>query len=160
MLLDYKRDYAAAEQASRRALSMEPGDEGALLLLARVLEAQGRYDEALKTATETAKLAGDSGLNLRLVIVRLQALAGHRDEARAAAAALEKAGKDGTVRVHARDFGYLYVALGRTNDALDQFERALDERDPTLVWLTVAPRVDPLRSEPRFQAILRKIGLD
>ena len=160
MLLYYKRDYAAAEQASRRALSMQPGDESALLLLARVLEAQGRYDEALTTATETAKLAGDAGLNLRLVIIRLQALAGHRDEARAAAAALEKAGKDGTVRVHARDLGYLYVALGRTNDALDQFERALDERDPTLVWLTVAPRVDPLRSEPRFQAILRKIGLD
>jgi TolB-like protein/Tfp pilus assembly protein PilF len=160
MLLYYKRDYAAAEQASRRALNMEPGNESALLLLARVLEAQGRYDEALTIATDTAKLAGDSGLNLRLVIIRLLALAGHRDDARAAAAALEKAGKDGTVRVHARDLGYLYVALGRTNDALDQFERALDERDPTLMWLTVAPRVDPLRSEPRFQAILRKIGLD
>ncbi len=72
----------------------------------------------------------------------------------------EKAGQDGTVRVRARDLAYLYIALGRTTDALDQFERALDERDPSLVWLTVAPRVDPLRKEPRFQAILQKIGLD
>ena len=160
MLLYYKRDYAAAEEVSRRAVGMQPGNEGALLLLTRVLEAQGRYDEALATATETARLAGDAGLNLRLVVIRLQALAGHREEARVAAAALERAGRDGTVRVHARDLGYLYVALGRTNDALDQFERALDERDPTLVWLGVAPRVDPLRNEPRFQAILRTIGLD
>ena len=160
MLLYYKRDYAAAEQVSQRALSMQPGNESALLLLTRVVEAQGRFAEALATATEAARLAGDAGVNLRVVVIRLQALAGHVGEARVAAAELEKAGRDGTTRVRARDLAYMYTALGRTKEALDQFERALDERDPSLVWLTVAPRVDPLRKEPRFQAILGKIGLD
>jgi tetratricopeptide (TPR) repeat protein len=160
MLLYYKRDYEAAESVSRRAIALQPGDQSALLLLARVLEAQGRYDEALAIANEAIRLIGDPAPNLRVVIIRLQALTGNGDDARKAAAALEQAGRSGAVRVHARDLGYLYTGLGRTNDALDQFERALDERDPSLVWLSVAPRVDPLRSEPRFQAILRKIGLE
>ena len=160
MLLYYKRDYAAAEQVSRRAVSMEAGNESALLLLTRVLEAEGRFDEALGDSDGDGEPGRRQRPQSALVVIRLQALAGHADVARAAAAALEKDGKSGAVRVHPRDLAYLYVALGRTNDALDQFERALDERDPTLVWLTVAPRVDPLRKEPRFQAILRKIGLD
>ena len=160
MLLYYKRDYPAAEEVSRRALSMEPGNESALLLLTRVLEAERRFAEALATANEAARLAGDAGLNLRIIVIRLQALAGHVNEARAATAALEKEGREGATRLRARDLAYLYVALGRNKDALDQFERALDERDPSMVWLTVTPRVDTLRSDPRFQAILRKIGLD
>jgi hypothetical protein len=80
------------------------------------------------------------------------------DESLAATRALEQAGQKGTLRVRPRDLGFIYVAQGRINDSLDQFERALDERDPSLVWLTVMPRVDPLRDQPRFKAILQRVG--
>jgi tetratricopeptide (TPR) repeat protein len=159
ILLYYKRDYAGAEEVSNRALSMDPGKESAILLRARVLEEQKRYDESLALANEAKRLAGEPGVNLRVVLIRLQALTGHLGEARAATAALEKAGRDGTMRVRRRDLAYIYIALGRKADALTQFEGALDERDPSLVYLGVAPRVDPLRDDPRFQAILQKIGL-
>ena len=59
MLLYYKRDYEAAEEVSRRAIAKQPGDQSALLLLARVLEAQGRYEEALETANRAAQLVGN-----------------------------------------------------------------------------------------------------
>jgi serine/threonine protein kinase/tetratricopeptide (TPR) repeat protein len=160
MLLYYKRDWAGADRISQQALAIAPGNEFALLLQSRVAEAQQRYDEALAMAKEARRLSGDGGVNLRVVIIRLQALAGQLDEARAATAALEKAHQNGTLRVRPRDLAYVYLALGRHEDALDQFEKALDERDPSLIWLTVAPRVDVLRKEPRFQAILQKVGLD
>jgi tetratricopeptide (TPR) repeat protein len=160
MLLYYKRDYAAAEDVSQRALTMQPAHGGALILRSRVAEAQKRYDDALAAALEAARIAGDENVNLRVVIIRLQALAGHTDDARKATAALEKGAREGTLIVRARDFAYVYLGLGRHDESLSQFERALDERDPLLVWLSVEPRVDPLRTEPRFQAILKKIGLN
>jgi hypothetical protein len=51
------------------------------------------------------------------------------------------------------------LALGDRDGAIADFERALDERDWSLVWLTVDPRVDSLRGNPRFEAILTHIGL-
>ena len=159
MILFYKRDYTAAEQVSQRALQMQPGHASALVLRLRVAEAQQRYGDALAAGLEAERLAGVMNVTLRVFVIRLQALSGQVDSARVATRALEAAGRDGSLLVRARDLAYIYLALGRRDDALDQFERALDERDPLLVWLSVDPRVDELRKEPRFQAILQQIGL-
>ncbi|MBP1779164.1 MAG: hypothetical protein H6Q86_5175, partial [candidate division NC10 bacterium] len=42
---------------------------------------------------------------------------------------------------------------------LDLLERAYKERDPNLPYINCQPLWDPLRPEPRFQAILRRMGL-
>jgi tetratricopeptide (TPR) repeat protein len=51
-----------------------------------------------------------------------------------------------------------YVGLGDKNNALTWIERGYEERDPGLTWLKVFPIWDPLRSEPRFQAVLRRMN--
>ena len=160
LILYYKRDYAAAEEMSLRALAMKPGSESALLMRSRVLEAQERYDDALTLANEAFKLSANPGVTIQMVIIRLLALTGRLEESKAATIALQRKSRDENNVVRARDLAFIYVAQGRTAESLDQFERALDERDPSLVWLSVMPRVDPLRKEPRFAAILQKIGLN
>jgi serine/threonine protein kinase/tetratricopeptide (TPR) repeat protein len=160
MILYYARKFDEADQAAARALAMQPGYERALLLRARNAEAQGRFADALSLANQAAKLAGDGNANLRVVIIGLLALNGRLQESLAATEALEKAGQDGSLRVRSRDLAYICVAQGKIDAALDHFERALDERDPSLIWLTIGPRVDPLRKEPRFKAILQRMGLD
>jgi tetratricopeptide (TPR) repeat protein len=160
MLLYYKHDWDGARRVAEQALTMQPGSGFALRLRSRVAEAEGRYEDALVDAREAKRLAGDAWVNLEVVIIRLQFLAGRTADARRALAVLEQARLDGRLHVRPRDLAYIYTAQGRNADALDQFERALEDRDPSLVWLTLEPRVDPLRNDPRFQAILRRIGLD
>jgi hypothetical protein len=54
-----------------------------------------------------------------------------------------------------------YYAVIRDNDrALDWLEKAYSERDGTLVWLKVHPRLDGLREEPRFRDLLARLQLD
>jgi TolB-like protein/DNA-binding winged helix-turn-helix (wHTH) protein len=51
-----------------------------------------------------------------------------------------------------------YLGLGDKEQALTWLERAYVEKDPWLFWLKVWPTYDPLRSEPRFQAVMRKLN--
>ena len=48
-------------------------------------------------------------------------------------------------------------ALGEREPALDWLERAFLIKDRAMVWLKVHPRLDPLRDEPRFQELMRKM---
>jgi serine/threonine-protein kinase len=158
MILYYKRDFTGAQEFARRALAQDPSDPAAHVLEARVLEAQGQYDKAFAAAKRTIELTGNPGVSVRVVAIRLMAMAGYQDEAREAAAELENAGRQGTLRVRPRDLAYLHLGFGRPAAALDAFESAFDERDPSLVWLPVDPRVDPLRREPRFATMLKKLS--
>ena len=158
VILYAKRDYAEAAQVSERALAMEPGNESVLALRSRILEAEGRYDEALVLANDALKLGGNRNVPMRMLIIRLLALPLPLPESRRATEQLEAEARAGAFNLSTRDRGFIYLAQGRNADALEQFERALDERDPTLVWLAITPRVDPVRHEPRFKAIVDKVG--
>ena len=53
----------------------------------------------------------------------------------------------------------LLVALGEEDDALDTLEKAFEEHQGSVVWINVEPKLDPLRDEPRFQALVRRLNL-
>ena len=53
----------------------------------------------------------------------------------------------------------LHGAAGELDAAFDHLDRALDLRDPALVYLAVAPQWDSLRDEPRFADRLKRMGL-
>ncbi len=52
----------------------------------------------------------------------------------------------------------LYAHAGRKDRALDWLEKAYQERDPLMVYLNVEPTWDSLRSDPRFQDLLRRMN--
>ena len=158
LALYYKRDFAGAEQALREALIIEPNSAGAAVLEGRIDEALKRADAALEATMRALQLSGGSGVALRVQAIRHEALAGHRDEAVAGFRTLKSEADSRAIRLTARDLGYLQLALKDVDAALMSFERAVQDRDPAMVWLAVDPRLDALRGDARFQQILKRIG--
>ncbi len=84
------------------------------------------------------------------------ALAGQRMEAERVLAQLLKRRENSYVS--AFDLAVLYTGLGQKEQALNWLEKSYQERSAFLIYMTWDPRLDPIRKEPRFQDIIRRVG--
>jgi len=57
-------------------------------------------------------------------------------------------------------FVQMYAQLGEKDEAFEWLEKAYEERDSQLPFLTVQPLYDPIRDDPRFQDLLLRINLE
>jgi len=62
-------------------------------------------------------------------------------------------------RVNAHDIAAIYALLGEKDQAFDWLERGYQARNLG-AWLRVEPNLDSLRSDPRFQDLLRRMNLE
>ena len=83
---------------------------------------------------------------------------GRNAEARAILAELDEAAKKSYVTPFSR--ALVYIGLGDFDTAFEWLDRAVDERDVHILHLTVKPVYDPIRSDPRFHRLLRKMNLE
>jgi tetratricopeptide (TPR) repeat protein len=85
------------------------------------------------------------------------ARAGHVDSARKTISQLEEqVRKDGVGRY---EIALVYTGLGEKQEAFKWLEEAYNTHDVGLVYLKIDPCLDPLRSDPRFDDLLRRVGL-
>jgi TolB-like protein/Tfp pilus assembly protein PilF len=168
--------------AARRALALDPlnranaGSLGAVLLIARQYDkALAAYLDALALDPEWPALYASRGLAYYLLgdferarasceskpdyFVSQQCLAvtydklGRHSDAEAELAKLKAALGDAA----AYQYAEIYAQFGNRAKALEWLETALRLRDPGLVNLKTDPLMDPLRQEPRFQAVMREL---
>jgi TolB-like protein/Tfp pilus assembly protein PilF/predicted Ser/Thr protein kinase len=156
-VLFYSRRYDRAIVYYRRCIELDPAFGPGHTDLARALDAVGRHDEALEeliTGTEgqTRQRAPSTGLATLLL------RAGRKQEGRAMIDELQA--QSATRFVSSYGIASFYAAANENAAALDWLERAYGQRDGTLVWIKVHPRLDGLRAEPRFRELLRKMRLD
>jgi tetratricopeptide (TPR) repeat protein len=83
-------------------------------------------------------------------------MAGHRSEGMDVLRQLETLSEQR--HVFAYEIALLYVALGNADVAFQWLDKAVAERSAWLAYLSVEPRLDPLRSDPRFAALLARVG--
>ena len=57
-------------------------------------------------------------------------------------------------------FALVHAGLGQRSEALRDLERAYEERSTVLAYLMIDPRLAPLRDDPRFHALARRLGKD
>jgi len=139
----------AAEEALARAIALEPAFTGAGLLQAQLDLAAGEIEAAAERRESHPILA--------LVMEALVAsAAGDENAARAAL--------DVLVAQHAEQGAYqvavTHAALGDIDEAFIWLRKSHALRDPGLAEARVDPLMAPLREDPRYQALLERLGLD
>lgn len=141
----------------RRTLELDPSFLPGLWSYGTILSQLGRHDEAVEMAERTLTLSRRQSFFLGYA-GRVYAAAGRRPEAEAVVQELNARGSQ--TYVSPLCFAEIAAALGAIDEAFDWLERACQERSPFLVALGVAPFYDTLRADPRFPAILKKVGLE
>jgi serine/threonine-protein kinase len=153
----YAREYERSIHYYGRSLEIEPGFESGHTDLARSLEHLGRHDEALAEFLKAQPLRDGrppASPGLALFYARV----GRRAEADALIAELTALSRRRFVSAYG--MASYYAVTGDNERALEWLERAYEQRDGTLVWLKVHPRLDGLRGEPRFRELLARMKLD
>jgi serine/threonine-protein kinase len=152
----YARRYDQARYHAQRAVAMNPIAEESYRILGLSLVQSGELEEAERTMREAVELPAGS-VYAKAVLGYVLAHSGRRDETRALLDELAAQAARGYVSPVA--FALLHIALGDREHALDWIERAYEERRGWLVYLRVNAVFDPLRGEPRFEALAKRMKL-
>ncbi len=156
LALYYQRRYDEALAQRLKAAQLAPNSSVQHLGLGRLYAATGDYGRAVAELQAAAGLSqGEPSIQAELA--RVFALEGRRGDAVAAIGALLQRSRSGGPRLAAQYPGYVYGALADGDRAFGWLNRAIDEREPNILWLRVDPRVDPLRSDPRFERLLARL---
>jgi len=151
-----RRDYSSALAEYRELADMDPGFYKGYSSMGRVYSLLGQYDLAL-TALQRARELGGPVASILSAMGQTLAIAGREPEARAMLDELHSAA---AVRyVPATSFAIIHLGLGEHSRALTYLEQATEQREMPVTALKVHPLYDPLRSEPRFEKLLERIGL-
>ena len=144
-------DEAIAE--FKKVLEVEENNKGAKYWLKYAYLHKGMYREAID-GFEEAIQGGDNPSD-QIYLGAAYAKAGEREKAQAILKKLETRKE----YVSPGELPVLYVALGEHDKAFASFEKAYAARDLQLQFLKVDPSFDPLRDDPRFADLMRRVGL-
>jgi tetratricopeptide (TPR) repeat protein len=155
-LLGNARRYDEASEQLRRVIAMDPNHYQAYWFLGHIYAFNGQLDEAIATSEKAVSLSGRAPSALGMLGL-VYGLAKRRGEATKVLNELLELNESRYVTPAA--LAYVYVGLGDKDQAFVWLEKAYQERSNYIAWLKVNPIVDSLRSDPRFNDLLRRVGL-
>ena len=152
----YARRYDQAVYHIERAIALDPTAAESHRLLGLFLAQQGHLQEAERVLRDGLELPG-GGVYPLATLAYVLARAGRPDEARDVLARLEEDARHGYVSPVA--FGVIHLGLGDSDRVFEMMERAYAERRGWLAYLNVNPLLDSVRGDPRFNGLVRRMGL-
>jgi tetratricopeptide (TPR) repeat protein len=150
------RQYDDAIEQLRRTVELEPNYPVTYWILGLVLRKMGRYDLAIAEGEKGVKLSGGSFL-MRAALAQTLAASGQRKKAIQILNELTKVAKEKYVAAYF--FAGIHIGLAEDDRAIEYLEKSYEEHSHWLIYLHIDPNMDGLRFDPRFQGLLRRIGL-
>jgi serine/threonine protein kinase/TolB-like protein/Flp pilus assembly protein TadD len=152
----YARQYDEMIEYSRRAIELDPNYVWARWRRGTAYVMQSRFEEAIEEGERAAALSrrGPAALSyLGMAYCR----AGRRGEAQQVLNELVELSK----RTYVNPFSFfsIHLGLGQNDQALERLEEAVQSHLSGMIFIRVNPEFDPIRSEPRFKELVRRMGL-
>jgi eukaryotic-like serine/threonine-protein kinase len=150
-----KRDYDQMMEQAKAAVELAPNYWLAHLQLGLAHEKKGDFARAMQEFKETRRMNDDPGV--LEMLAGTYAAAGRPDEARRITDEMVERSKKRYVCAY--EVATSYAGLKDRESAFLWLRKSLDERADCSPWIAADPKLDPLRADPRFQDLLRRIGL-
>jgi TolB-like protein len=150
------RDYPNLIEASRKGVASDPTEWLEHYFLGVGYEASGRRAEAIPEYQKAIDMSGGDR-DPTAALAHAYAMLGRRSEAEKILFDLQHQPKDSYLSPYM--LATIYAGLGETDAAFQLLGQAVQERNMDLAWFLPAdPRMDTLRSDPRFKVLLRQVG--
>ena len=150
------RRYDDAIEQLQRTVELDPNYPVTYWVLSLSLRKMGRYDLAIAEGEKGVSLSGGSPM-MRAALAQTFGAAGRKEKAIEILDDLTKLAKQKYVAPYF--FAGIHVGLGKNDRAMECLEKSYEERSHWLIYLHMDPGLDALRSNPRFQDMLQRIGL-
>lgn len=152
----FGRDFEAAAKECEKALQLDPKHFMLHYILGRSCMRMGNSQKAIQHLKAGSSTPGEFPL-IDAALGLAYAVSGHKEETQRLAEQFKKTFSKRYIPP--TYFGMLYAGLGDRDRAMAWLDKALAERADGLTWLAVEPMLDEMRSDSRFQELVKKIGL-
>jgi tetratricopeptide (TPR) repeat protein len=149
-------DLNAATRECQRMLDLDPNFWPGHQTMGIVLVKQSRYADALAEAQKSVEFANRSNAPLAL-LGHVYARLGRRSDAEAVIRELEKRYADKLA--DGRDLAVVYAGMDDKDKAFAWLDKAFENRSVFLVFLKLEPLLEPLRNDPRWKDLERRVGI-
>jgi len=150
------RRYDDAIEQLRRTVELEPNWPVTRWVLGLLLRRMGRYELAITEGEKAVKLSGGSSL-MSAALAQTLAMADRRNQAIQILDDLTKLTTERYIAPYF--FAGIYAGLGEDDRAIEYLEKSYEEHSHWLIYLHIDPGMDSLRTNPRFQDLLQRVGL-
>ena len=150
------RRYDEALAQLKQTVELDPNYPVTYWILGMVHRTLGRNATAIAEGEKGVRLSGGSPL-MRAALAQSYAKAGRKKEALQILDDLTSLSKCKYVAPHF--FAGIHIGLGENDRALDYLEKSYEDHSHWLIYLHIDPVMDDLRDEPRFQDLLKRVGL-
>jgi tetratricopeptide (TPR) repeat protein len=154
-ILWWKRQWQPAFERCRKTLELDPNFAAMRWILANLYQGSGAFDDAMAEGKHDIEISGGHPLFIA-GLGDSYAAAGNREQALAVIEQMHQLSKHRYVMAYW--MALIYAGLRENDAAFHWLEVAREERSPMLTFLKTDPRMDSLRSDPRFNDVLRRMN--